>query len=127
MVLDLITVKFLMSYSTKPMQIFGKVGALALFLGGVAGAITVFEKIAWNLGVNRNGWALICMLFLLAGMQFISMGLLGEISIRAYYESQQKPIYTIRERIETKPGARAKKSAAPKRKKKAGEGTGKGK
>ena len=98
-VLDLITVKFLMTYSTKPMQIFGKVGALFLFIGGIAGTLTVYDKLMYGLSANRNGWMLICMLFFLAGMQFISMGLIGEINVRTYYESQNKPIYTIREKI----------------------------
>ncbi len=98
-VLDLITVKFLMSYSTKPMQVFGTWGAFSLLIGFMAGLVTVFDKIVYGLSVNRNGWALVCLLFLLTGMQFISMGLLGEISVRTYYESQKKPIYTIRETI----------------------------
>lgn len=98
-VLDLITIKFLMSYSTKPMQVFGKWGVISLGIGLFAGFMTVFDKVFYNLSVNRNGWALVCLLFLLTGMQFISMGLLGEISIRTYYESQKKPIYTVRDRI----------------------------
>ena len=98
-VLDLITIKFLMSYSTKPMQVFGKWGVISLGIGFFAGFMTVFDKVFYNLSVNRNGWALVCLLFLLTGMQFISMGLLGEISIRTYYESQKKPIYTVRDRI----------------------------
>ncbi len=98
-ILDLITIKFLMSYSTKPMQVFGKVGALSLGVGFFAGLVTVYGKVFHNLSVNRNGWALVCLLFLLTGMQFISMGLLGEINIRTYYESQKKRIYTVRETL----------------------------
>ncbi len=98
-VLDLITVKFLMSYSTKPMQVFGKWAAVSLAVGFMAGLATVFDKLYYGLSVNRNGWALVCLLFLLTGMQFISMGLLGEINVRTYYESQKKPIYTVRETI----------------------------
>ena len=99
--LDLITVKFLMSYSTKPMQVFGKWGAVSLGIGFFAGLMTVYDKLFYHLSVNRNGWALVCLLFFLMGMQFISMGLLGEISIRTYYESQKKTIYTVRETIGT--------------------------
>ncbi len=98
-ILDLITIKFLMSYSTKPMQVFGKVGAASLGVGFLAGLITVYDKVFYHLSVNRNGWALVCLLFLLTGMQFISMGLLGEINIRTYYESQKKRIYTVRETL----------------------------
>ncbi len=100
-ILDLITVKFLMSYSTKPMQVFGKWGAVSLGIGFFAGLMTVWDKLFYHLSVNRNGWALVCLLFFLMGMQFISMGLLGEISIRTYYESQKKTIYTVREKIGT--------------------------
>ncbi len=98
-VLDLITVKFLMSYSTKPMQVFGKWGMLSLLVGFLAGLVTAYDKVFHGLSVNRNGWMLLCVLFLITGMQFISMGLLGEINVRTYYESQKKPIYTVRERI----------------------------
>jgi hypothetical protein len=98
-VLDLVTVKFLMSYSTKPMQIFGKWGGLLLLAGFMSGLMTVYDKVVHDLSVNRNGWMLLCVLFTMTGMQFISMGLLGEISVRTYYESQKKPIYTIREKI----------------------------
>jgi glycosyltransferase involved in cell wall biosynthesis len=78
-VLDLMTVKFLMSYSTKPMQVFGKV--------------------VHGLSANRNGWTMLCVVFLITGMQFIGIGLLGEINVRTYYQSRNKPIYTVRERI----------------------------
>ncbi|MBL7647401.1 MAG: glycosyltransferase family 2 protein [Candidatus Hydrogenedentes bacterium] len=98
-VLDLITIKFLMSYRTKPMQVFGKWGLYALFMGFVAGTITLGEKLAYGQDVTDNAWMYICILFGLGGLQLIGMGLLGELSVRTYYESQNKTIYTVREII----------------------------
>jgi glycosyltransferase involved in cell wall biosynthesis len=99
-VLDLMTVKFLLSYSTKPMQIFGWWGFVSMAVGFLAGLITAADKILYNQSVNRNGWMFVCIFFTLGGLQLIGMGLLGEISVRTYYESQKKTIYTVRERLD---------------------------
>jgi glycosyltransferase involved in cell wall biosynthesis len=96
-VLDLITIKFLMSYRTKPMQVFGKWGLLAMGTGVVAGGITLAEKLFYRQDVTDNAWLYVCMFFGLGGLQLIGMGLLGEINVRTYYESQNKAIYTVRE------------------------------
>lgn len=96
-ILDLITIKFLMSYRTKPMQVFGKWGLYALFMGFVAGMVTLAEKLVYGQDVTDNAWLYICILFGLGGLQLIGMGLLGELSVRTYYESQNKTIYTVRE------------------------------
>ena len=96
-VLDLITIKFLLSYSTKPMQVFGKWGVGALGIGFSAGLITLGQKIFSGQDVTDNAWLFVCMFFGLGGLQLICMGLLGEINVRTYYESQQKSIYTVRE------------------------------
>ncbi|MBI2425246.1 MAG: glycosyltransferase family 2 protein [Candidatus Hydrogenedentes bacterium] len=97
--LDLITIKFLLSYSTKPMQVFGKWGLYALCVGFFAGLMTLGEKLLINQDVTDNAWLFVCMFFSLGGLQLICMGLLGEINVRTYYESQKKPIYTVRERL----------------------------
>lgn len=96
-VLDLITIKFLMSYRTKPMQVFGKWGLYAMLTGFVAGVVTLGEKLAYGQDVTDNAWLYICILFGLGGLQLIGMGLLGELSVRTYYESQNKATYTVRE------------------------------
>ena len=88
-----------MSYSTKPMQVFGKWGGVSLFLGFLSGLVTAYDKVVHGLSANRNGWTMLCVLFVITGMQFISMGLLGEIAVRTYYQSRNRPIYTVRERI----------------------------
>lgn len=96
-VLDLITIKFLMSYRTKPMQVFGKWGLCALAISAMAAGITVGEKLYYWQDVTDSAWLYVCMFFGLGGLQLIGMGLLGEISVRTYYESQNKAIYTVRE------------------------------
>ena len=96
-VLDLITIKFLLSYSTKPMQVFGKWGFATIAVGFVAGLVTLGQKVFGGQDVTDNAWLFVSMFFSLGGLQLICMGLLGEINVRTYYESQQKPIYTIRE------------------------------
>ena len=96
--LDLITVKFLLSYSTKPMQVFGKLGFMAFAVGAISGMVSLILKILPPYhDVTDNAWMFIAILFLLGGLQLVGLGLLGEINVRTYYESQKKPIYTIRE------------------------------
>ncbi len=96
-VLDLVTVKFLLSYSTKPLQIFGPIG---LLLGGVGGVI--LSWLAWVRLVERQAIAdrpllLLGMLLIFIGVQLVTFGLLAELLARTYYESQNKPVYAIRE------------------------------
>jgi glycosyltransferase involved in cell wall biosynthesis len=104
-VLDLITVKFLMRYSTGPIQIFGKVAAyfaapgLLLLLFIVAANVS-YHIFGTEFGaglIKRPFWVMTPFVLLFMSMQFISMGLLAEIQIRTYHESQGKPIYVIRE------------------------------
>ena len=93
-ILDLLTVKFLLSYATRPLQIFGKYGFFCIAVGFISGLVTIAQKlIPPHLSVNRNGWTFLCMFFIISGLQLICMGLLGEMTVRTYYESQKKPIY----------------------------------
>ncbi len=96
-ILDLINVKFLLSYSTRPIQIFGGLGLISLFLGTISFAGLVLMKFIENIDMTGNPLLFLTILFVLVGIQFITMGLLGEINIRTYHESQNKPIYTIAE------------------------------
>ncbi len=96
-VLDLITVKFLSSYGTKPSYIFGGSGLL-LCLGGIAaGGIALYQKFVDGVYVYRNPVILIAVFLFLLGFLCILMGLLAELIIRTYHESQAKPIYRVRE------------------------------
>ena len=100
-VLDLLTVKFLLSYSTRPLQIFGLVG-LAMLLPGVA--ITGYLGLLRLLGVasiaNRP-LLLFGILLVFTGVQLLTLGLLAELISRTYHESQDKPTYVIRETRES--------------------------
>lgn len=98
-VLDLMTVKFLLSYSTKPIQLFGKWGVYTISAGVFCGAATLYMKLFEHMSMNRNPlWILTVFLFFM-GVQFIVLGLLGELNARTYYEAQGKPIYVVREKL----------------------------
>ena len=98
-VLDLLTVKFLLSYATKPIQLFGKWGIYSLLLACGTGGATVYMKLFANTSMNRNPLLILTAFLLFMGVQFITLGLLGELNARTYYESQGKPIYSVRERL----------------------------
>jgi glycosyltransferase involved in cell wall biosynthesis len=96
---DLIIVKFLLDYSTRPLQFFGLLGMGGVGLGVMIAGYLAFEKFAHNVSVmiQHGPLLLMAVALFISGVQFISMGLLGEISARTYYESQNKPIYALRE------------------------------
>ncbi|EKD27630.1 MAG: hypothetical protein ACD_79C00650G0007 [uncultured bacterium] len=98
-ILDLITVKFLLSFSTKPIQIFGFWGFLCLFGGFLFTAIVIIQRFFFLIPANRPLFTIAVML-ILSGFQFICFGLLSEIQIRMYHESTSKPIYAIKEIIQ---------------------------
>ncbi|MSN24566.1 MAG: glycosyltransferase [Geobacter sp.] len=98
-VLDLMTVKFLLVYSTKPIQLFGKWGVYTMLAGCGTGVMTLYMKFFEHLSMNRNPLLILTLFLLFMGVQFIVMGLLGELNARTYFESQGKPIYVIRDRI----------------------------
>ena len=108
-VLDLMTVTFLIRYSTRPIQVFGRFGLLA----GSIGLLMLFGMIVGNASfrlfgttfaadlIKRPFWIMTSFMMVFFGIQFVSMGLLAEIQIRTYHESQKKPIYVIRETVDT--------------------------
>ena len=98
-ILDLMTVKFLLSYSTKPIQLFGRWGIYTLCAGMLSGTITVYMKFFEQVSMNRNPLLILTAFLLFMGVQFIVMGLLAELSARTYYEAQGKPIYNIKEKL----------------------------
>jgi len=97
--LDLITVKFLLSYLTRPLQFFGLLGLLCLGLGLGFGGYTVVDKIFFGQEImTQHGPLSLCsVLLILVGLSFISMGLLGEVLSRLYFEASDRRIYSIRE------------------------------
>ncbi len=99
--LDLITVKFLLSYATRPLQVFGLVGMLS-FVAGIALAIYLtILRLFYGVGLSDRPILLLAILLIMLGVQLIVMGLLGELIVRTYHESQDKPIYAVREVLNT--------------------------
>ena len=98
-VLDLITVKFLLSYSTKPMRLFGPLGFGAIFLSALSGMASLYMKLFDELSLNRNPLFLLSILVFFIGIQLVSLGLIAEINVRTYHESQDKSIYVVKEII----------------------------
>ena len=97
--LDLINVKFLLSYQTSPIQVFGKVGLASFALAAAALAAVVWMKLARDIDMTGNPLLMLSVLLVVVGVQFIAIGLLGELQIRTYFESQRKPTYAVRERF----------------------------
>jgi glycosyltransferase involved in cell wall biosynthesis len=98
-ILDLVTVRFLSGYSTRPIQVFGAIGVVLGGLGAAWTAILVFEKIVLGHDLGNRPALLLAVLLVVVGVQFVSIGLLGEMLARTYHESQDKPIYVIKEEL----------------------------
>jgi glycosyltransferase involved in cell wall biosynthesis len=98
-VLDLITVKFLQSFSTKPLQFFGPIGLLSGALGFFISLYLSIDKIFSGRDIGGRPLLLLGALLIIVGIQFIGMGLLGEMMVRVYHETQKKPIYVIKKVI----------------------------
>ena len=96
-VLDLLTVKFLISYSTRPSHIFGPIGVIS---GGVGFVIAIYlslEKYFRGVTIGNRPLLLLAVLLIFIGFQFITMGLLGEMLARTYHESQGRPVFVVGE------------------------------
>lgn len=104
--LDLVTVSFLLSYSKRPMQLFGSFGLLSGGIGGLIGLYLVGAKVMRGIlygeeafrsfRIGTSPWTMLSVLLIVLGVQFLMMGLLGEILTRTYHEAQDKPIYVVR-------------------------------
>jgi|YelNatPaOPRAMG01_1025707.scaffolds.fasta_scaffold34479_3 glycosyltransferase involved in cell wall biosynthesis len=99
--LDLISIKFLLEYSTRPMQFFGLFGFASVGLGSLIGLFLVFKKLFLHQSVMLQHGPLLFLaaLLILSGIQLLSVGLVGEMVTRTYFESQQKATYTVQEII----------------------------
>jgi glycosyltransferase involved in cell wall biosynthesis len=105
-VFDLMTIKFMASYQTKPIYVFGTFGMIAFFLSILSGIYALFLKLAGRFGLPhyqadfvQTPLPIIAIVMLAISVQFILMGLLAEMLVRTYHESQDKAIYAVRERI----------------------------
>jgi glycosyltransferase involved in cell wall biosynthesis len=100
-ILDLLTVKFLLSYSTRPLQIFGIIGLITGVTGGILALYLSYIRLILRHGIAGRPLLLLAILLMVIGIQFITLGLLAEIMVRAYHESTKKSIYFIREIIDS--------------------------
>ena len=96
---DLITIKFLSSYLTKPLYLFGTAGLVCLLISLFSFAFALYYRFVEGVHLNRMPLATLSMIMFAMGVQFIFMGLLAEMIVRTYHESQDKATYLVRERI----------------------------
>ena len=96
-VLDLMTVKFLVSYSTRPAHVFGPIGMLCGLTGFALALYLTAQKFIYDLNIGGRPLLLLSILLIFIGIQFVSMGLLGEMLARTYHESQNRPVYVVGE------------------------------
>ena len=112
-VLDLITVKYMIQYQTSPMKLFGGLGLASLLAGGLSAAATLVMKLGRGIDMTGNPLLLLTVFAALAGLQFFVLGMLGEVCVRTYYESQGKRPYAIRSLVNFDGRPHAPAAAAP--------------
>lgn len=98
-VFDLITIKFMAEYHTKPLYVFGAFGMGAFFISMLAGLWAIFLKLYYHTSFILTPLPIIAIVMLAISVQFFLMGLLAELLVRTYHESQDKAIYAVREKI----------------------------
>jgi glycosyltransferase involved in cell wall biosynthesis len=98
-VLDLLTVKYMLDYFASPMKLFGRFGLAGIALGVVAGIATFAMKIGSGIDMTGNPLLLLAVLSSMLGVQFLSLGLLGEVNARIYFATQPQRNYAVRELI----------------------------
>jgi glycosyltransferase involved in cell wall biosynthesis len=100
-ILDLLTVKFLISYSTRPLHIFGLLGGAMGTIGAAVCGWLAFRRLTGVESIGNRPLLLFGILLVFTGVQLVTLGLLAEMQARTYHESQNKPVYAIREVRET--------------------------
>ena len=98
-VFDLMTIKFMASYQTKPIYVFGSFGMFAFLISLLAGLYAVFLKLFHKADFVQTPLPILTIVMFAVGVQFMLMGLLAEMLVRTYHESQAKSIYAVRERL----------------------------
>jgi glycosyltransferase involved in cell wall biosynthesis len=99
-VLDLLTVKFLNSYSTRPAHVFGPIGVISGLTGFAIALYLTVQKFVYDKDIGSRPLLLLAVLLIFIGFQFVTMGLLGEMLARTYHESQERPVYVVGEVLE---------------------------
>jgi glycosyltransferase involved in cell wall biosynthesis len=96
-VLDLMTVRFLQSYLSRPMHVFGFTGLVCFGLGFLVSAWLAFTRVAWGTPLSDRPLLLLGVLLIVVGIQLVSLGLVSDVLARTYHESQHKPAYYVRD------------------------------
>jgi len=99
-ILDLITVKFLLSYATRPIQVFGLLGFCSGIIGFAIAIYLTIQRQFFGIPLANRPLLLLAILLIFIGLQFVTLGLIAELQARTYHEAQNKPIYVIREILE---------------------------
>ena len=99
-ILDLITVKFLLGYSKRPIHLFGTAGVLSGGAGALLLAILTYQRFFQHVPMGNRPLLSLGVMLIIIGLQFVCFGLLAEVMARTYYESQGKRTYTVRRVIE---------------------------
>lgn len=97
--MDLLTVSFMKTFLTRPMHVFGVLGMMSLSAGSFLGIYLFFLRIILRQSIGGRPLLMLAVVLFLAGIQLFCFGLLSELSMRTYHESQNKPIYRIRDRF----------------------------
>lgn len=98
--MDLLTIWFMKTFLTRPMHVFGLLGLLSLLLGILLGGYLTFLKLGLGQVIGNRPLLILAVVLLLTGVQLFSFGLLAELLMRTYHESQGRPIYRVREVVE---------------------------
>lgn len=98
--LDLVTVRFILGYSTRPLQVFGGLGLLTGGLGVVIGLVLSIEKLAFDVDIGNRPLLILAVLLVIAGVQLVSIGLVAEILVRSWHEMRGHPVYILRDVLE---------------------------
>ncbi len=98
-VLDLLTIYFMKTFLTRPMHVFGPFGAISVFAGLGLSVYLAFVKFILNAEIGNRPLLLLSVVLFISGIQLLSVGLLAELMMRTYHESQKRPIYRVREII----------------------------
>jgi glycosyltransferase involved in cell wall biosynthesis len=98
-ILDLITVKFLLQYSARPIHFFGGIGMASGVIGFLIAFVLTIQRFFFAVPMGDRPLLLLAILLMFIGLQFITFGLLGELMTRTYHEAQNKPVYVVRQAL----------------------------
>ena len=98
-ILDLLTVKYILSYFASPMKFFGKIGLMAVFVSAFSLLSVVYMKLFSQIDMTGNPFLMLSVISGMASIQFFSLGLLGEVNARIYFNNQQRNVYAVRESL----------------------------